>query len=118
MKHSYLLLFAAIACEVFGTTMMKASDGFSNILETALFIAGYIACFAFLTLALKKLPLSVAYGIWSGVGVAATAIIGVLLFGDPMNATIVAGVVLIIVGVVFLETSQPKEVADAPNERE
>lgn len=118
MKQYYLLLFAAIACEVFGTTMMKASDGFSNVMETALFIIGFVACFAFLTLALKKLPLGVAYGIWSGVGVAATAIIGVLLFGDPMNATIVAGVALIIVGVVFLETSQSKGAADTQNDGE
>ena len=116
MKHYYLLLIAAIVCEVFSTTMMKASDGFSNVLETALFIAGYVACFTFMTHALKRLPLGVAYGIWSGVGVAATAIIGVFLFNDPMNAIIVAGVVLIIVGVVFLETSQPKGAADLPND--
>lgn len=106
MKRSYILLAAAIASEVFGTTMMKAPNGFTNPLETVLFIVGYIFSFVFLTLALTNLPLGVAYGIWSGVGVAATAIIGVIVFGDPMNAIIVGGIAIIIAGVVMLETSQ------------
>lgn len=106
MKKHYLYLFGAVACEVFGTNMMKASNGFTQPLETILFAIGYIACFVLLTLSLKGLQLGVAYGIWAGVGVAATAIIGVLVWGDPMNAAIAIGVILIVVGVVLLETSQ------------
>lgn len=109
MKKHYLYLFGAVACEVFGTNMMKASNGFTQPLETILFAIGYIACFVLLTLSLKGLQLGVAYGIWAGVGVAATAIIGVLVWGDPMNAAIAIGVILIVVGVVLLETSQEHE---------
>lgn len=111
MNKYYLLLAGAIACEVIGTTCMKASNGFADPFMTIVFIIGYIGCFTLLTLALKGLPLGVAYGVWSGLGVAATAVIGVLAFGDPMNWVIVAGIVLIIGGVVLLETSQPKEKA-------
>lgn len=105
MNKYYGQLFVAIVCEVFGTTMMKASNGFTQPLEVILFAIGYITCFIFLTLALKGLPLGVAYGIWSGVGVVATAIIGVLVWGDPMNWVIAFGIALVIGGVVLLETS-------------
>lgn len=114
MNRYYLLLAAAIACEVFGTTCMKASNGFTLPVETALFAMGYIACFIFLTFALKGIPLGIAYGIWSGVGVATTAIIGVLVFGDPFNWVIVAGIALIIGGVVLLETSQDADESTSP----
>lgn len=109
MNRYYALLAGAIASEVIGTTCMKASNGFTNPMATAAFIAGYVASFIFLTFALKGLSLGTAYGIWSGLGVAATAIIGILLFGDPMNWVIAAGIALIIGGVVLLETSQEKE---------
>lgn len=106
MSKYYAFLAAAIVSEVFGTNMMKASAGFTLPLETALFAVGYIVCFVFLTFSLEGLSLGVAYGIWSGVGVALTALLGVLLWGDPMNGIIVAGIALIIGGVVLLETSQ------------
>ncbi|MCI9129178.1 MAG: multidrug efflux SMR transporter [Eggerthellaceae bacterium] len=117
MNKYYCFLFAAIACEVFGTNMMKASNGFTQPLDTALFVVGYIACFILLTLSLKGLQLGIAYGIWAGVGVAATAVIGVLVWGDPMNAAIVVGVILIVVGVVLLETSQGKKGSVSSNDK-
>lgn len=109
MNRYYLLLIGAMLCEVAGTTCMKASNGFTDLILTVAFVVGYIACFVFLTFALKGLPLGVAYGIWSGVGVAVTAMIGVLVFGDPFNWVIVVGIALIIGGVVLLETSQGHE---------
>ena len=106
MNRYYWLLLGAIICEVFGTNMMKASNGFSQPLETVLFAIGYIACFILLTFALKGLPLGVAYGVWSGAGVAATAAIGIVFWGDPVNFIVVLGIALIIGGVVLLESSQ------------
>lgn len=108
MAKYYLFLFVAIACEAFGTTMMKLSDGFSQPLYTALFAIGYIVCFSAFTLALKKLPLGVAYGVWSGLGVTAITIIGAIIWDEPLNAVVIFGIALIIIGVVLLESS-PKE---------
>ena len=105
MKKYYVLLVVAIACEVFGTNMMKASMGFTRPVETALFLVAYLASFICLTFTLKGLQLGVAYGSWSGVGVTATALIGVLVWNDPMNWLIVLGIILVIGGVVLLETS-------------
>lgn len=104
----YAFLAAAIALEVLGTTMMKMSEGFSHLPYTALFIISYAACFAFLTLALKKLPLGVAYGIWSGIGITVLTVIGAIVWGEPLNAIVMLGIALIVVGVVLLE-SAPKE---------
>lgn len=109
MKRYYILLFISISCEAFGTTMMKASDGFSHPLPTALFIVAYVMCFTVFTFALRGLELGVAYGIWSGVGVAAISIIGAVLWGKPLNAAMVGGIALIVAGVVLLESSGRKK---------
>lgn len=108
MRKYYLLLVASIACEVFGTSMLKASNGFSDPVLTMLFIAGYLACFTLLTFALKGLPLGAAYGIWSGVGVAAVSVIGAVVWHDPFNLVVLLGIALVIMGVVLLETSSGK----------
>lgn len=105
MKKYYLLLVGAIVCEVFATTMLKASNGLTEPLFVVLVVIGYLACFTFLTLSLKGLPLGAAYGIWSGVGVAVVCIIGVLVWHDPFNVEIVIGIIFVILGVVLLETS-------------
>ena len=67
-------------------------------------MAGYLGAFAMLTLALKEgLGLGIAYGIWSAGGVAVTAIASRLLFGEPLTRTMVAGIVLIMAGVLLVE---------------
>ena len=108
------MLAAAIASEAFGTSMLKASNGFTEIVFTALFAVGYIASFAFLTFALKGLPLGTAYGIWSGSGVSIASVIGMIVWRDPLNSVVIAGIALVIVGVVLLETSTSETSADAP----
>ena len=113
LNKYYALLAAAIACEAFGTTMLKASNGFTLPLETALFAVGYVACFVFLTFSLKGLQLGVAYGIWAGLGVAIATVIGIVIWGDSINWTMATGITLVIVGVVLLEMSVDNE---APGE--
>jgi multidrug resistance protein EbrB len=63
-----------------------------------------------LSLALQTLPLGLAYAIWSGVGTAVTAVLGVLLFDDPLNIGMVFGIPLIIGSVVLLNTSSKTKV--------
>ena len=87
-----------------GTLSLKlASDG-RGLRWYAVVMGGYLAAFAMLTLALKEgLGLGVAYGIWSAGGVAVTAIASRLLFGEPLTRTMVAGIVLIMAGVLLVE---------------
>ena len=101
---SGIYLLAAIASEVTGTLSLKlASDG-RGLRWYGVVITGYLAAFAMLTATLKAgLPLGVAYGIWSAGGVAVTAIASRLLFGEPRTRTMVAGIALIMAGVLLVE---------------
>lgn len=100
--HPYALLSVSIILEVFGTTMMKLSEGFSVPLFTALTLAGYLVSFTLLTFTLKHLPLGLVYGIWGGVGTVLTAAIGIIAWGDPFNIITCVGIALVVGGVVLL----------------
>ncbi|MCH5673144.1 DMT family transporter [Streptomyces gilvus] len=98
----YLLLGTAIAAEVGATTAMKYSEGFSRLVPSVLTVLGYIVSFVLLAQTLKTISVGTAYAIWSGIGTAAIATIGLLFFGEGMTVTKAAGMALIIVGVVVL----------------
>jgi multidrug transporter EmrE-like cation transporter len=110
--HPYALLSVSIILEVFGTTMMKLSEGFSVPLFTALTLAGYLVSFTLLTFTLKHLPLGLVYGIWGGVGTVLTAAIGIIAWGDPFNAITCVGIALVVGGVVLLNQGT-QELEDA-----
>ncbi len=97
-----LLLFGAIICELIGTNALKAADGFTRLLPTLLVIVGYGASFYLMSLSLRTIPLGIAYAIWSGLGTAIIAVIGVIVWREQLNSAGVIGIVLIVVGVVLL----------------
>ena len=99
---SWLALAAAILLEVSGTVSMKLSEGFTRLLPSILIFVFYSASFALLTLALKKIDVSVAYAIWAGVGTALIAVVGFLYFKEPLSVLKVFSIFLIIVGVIGL----------------
>jgi len=99
---SWIYLICAITMEVIGTTNMKLSQGFTKTLPSILMFVFYGFSFAFLTLALKKIDLSLSYAIWSGVGTALIAAIGVLYFKEPVTAIKIVSIGLIVIGVVGL----------------
>lgn len=99
---SWLYMISAIFLEVFGTTCMKLSQGFTRIGPSILVFILYGLSLGFLTLALKKIDISVAYAVWSGLGTALIATIGFLWFKEPMNVYRVVCLFLIILGVVGL----------------
>lgn len=101
----YLLLFGAIACEVFGTTMMKVSNGFFVPLATVACIGGYVACFWLLGKALTSIELSIAYAMWAALGIVATTVVSIIFFGEHLSPALVLGIVLIIAGVFVVNLS-------------
>lgn len=102
---TWVLLLAAIALEVTGTLSLRASDGFSRWVWVLPVAVGYVASFVLLAMVLKRgMPVGVAYGVWSAIGVAATAILARYLFGDPFTWAMAGGIVLIAGGVFLLET--------------
>lgn len=100
---AWLTLTAAILLEVAGTTSMKLSHGFTRLLPSVLLFIFYALAFVGLTVTLKRLDLSVTYAIWAGVGTILTAVIGFVLFREPVTLWKVVSIALIIVGVVGLE---------------
>ncbi|WP_372339113.1 multidrug efflux SMR transporter [Cohnella sp. WQ 127256] len=109
----YLALGIAIASEIIGTTMLKLSEGFIHIFPTIGVIFGFAISFYCLSLSLKTIPLSLAYAIWSGVGTVITALIGIWVWDDPFSTVTVLGIVLIVGGVVLLNSSsKPEKVMD------
>lgn len=103
MMWTYLVL--AILLEVSGTTCMKLSEGFTRTVPSILLFVFYSLSFGMLTLALKRIDVSVAYAVWSGVGTALIATIGVLWFKEPITALKLISLALIIGGVVGLNLS-------------
>jgi small multidrug resistance pump len=99
---TWIYLALAILLEVAGTTCMKLSDGFTKMVPSILLFVFYTLSFGMLTLALKRIDVSVAYAVWSGVGTALIATIGVLWFKEPMTALKLISLALIIIGVVGL----------------
>lgn len=99
----YLYLAIAILAEVIGTSALKASEGFSRLLPSLVVVAGYGTAFYFLALALRVIPVGIAYAIWSGVGVALITLIGWFVFKQRLDAAALAGVALIVAGVVVIQ---------------
>ena len=101
MLH-WLCLAGAIVLEIAGTTSMKLSQGFSRTLPSILIFVFYALSFALMTIAVKRIDMSVSYAIWSGVGTMLIALIGVLWFHESLTAVQVGSIVLIIAGVIGL----------------
>lgn len=99
---SWLFLFIAIIGEVVGTSALKFSDGFSRFVPSAVVVVGYGVAFYFLALALKTLPVGIAYAVWAGLGIVLVAAIGWMLFGQKRDAWAFIGMGLIISGVLVL----------------
>ncbi|CCE74136.1 DMT family transporter [Clavibacter nebraskensis] len=100
---AWVLLAIAIATEVAATISLKlATDGRKR--WYAVVVVGYVTAFSMLAGALSLgLPIGVAYGIWAATGVALTAILGRVIFRDPLTRTMLAGIALIIGGVLLIE---------------
>ncbi len=96
----YLLI--AILTEVVGTTMMKVSQGLTRLVPSVLMFVMYAISFVFMAFALKKIEVSTAYAIWSGLGTALIAGIGIYWFQESLTLPKVVGTVLVIAGVVLL----------------
>ncbi|MHA7970091.1 DMT family transporter [Rhizobium sp. CAU 1783] len=102
MLINYASLAAAIVFEVIGTTFLQKSEQFSRLVPTGAMVFFYVISFYLLSQALKGLPLGVAYAMWSGLGIVLTAIVGIVVFKQWLDLPALAGMGLIIAGVVVM----------------
>lgn len=99
----YLYLAIAIVTEVFATTALRAADGMTRLWPSVIVVVGYVVCFFALALAVKRIPLGVAYGIWSGVGIVTITIAGWFLYRQRVDGPAMVGMALIIAGVLVIQ---------------
>ncbi len=100
-----MFLFCGILFEVCGTTCMKLSEGFSRILPSVGMILCYMASLGMLTLALKQIPMNVAYAIWAGMGTLLVVLLGLFFFHETLSYPKLASILLIILGVIGVRLS-------------
>ena len=119
MLRSWLFLLIAILLEVAGTTCLKLSHGFARPLPSSLGFVFFALALTSLTLALRRIEVSTAYAIWSGLGSVLITVIGVFFFHDAMTPGKVASITMIVAGTIALQQQAPGEVPDAagPGER-
>jgi small multidrug resistance pump len=101
----WVYLFLAIAFEILSTSLMKISNGFSKVLPTVGTLLGYIICFSLLSVALKKIDLSIAYAIWSAAGIVVLSAIGIFIFKENINILKIVSLFFIVLGVIGLNLS-------------
>ncbi|GJF30803.1 QacE family quaternary ammonium compound efflux SMR transporter [Kitasatospora sp. NE20-6] len=98
----WLLLALAIAAEVCATSLLKLTDGFSRLWPSLGVAAGYVLSFLLLGRALRQIPVSVAYAVWSGAGTVAVAAIGAVFFAEPLGRAQWFGIALVVLGVAVI----------------
>ncbi|QIL46215.1 multidrug efflux SMR transporter [Vagococcus coleopterorum] len=102
---AWLHLLIAGILEVVWATTMKLSDGFTKLNFSLLTIIGMIASFFFLSKAIKLLPMSLAYPIWTGIGAVGSIIIGVVIFKDALSLKTWFFVCLLLIGIIGIKLS-------------
>lgn len=103
----WTFLGVAIFFEIIATTALKLSDGLNRWHWAALSIALYAICFLALAPALKTIPVGIAYAIWSGVGIVAIAILGVIFFDQKLSPLQIGCIALVLIGALGLRASTP-----------
>ncbi|QWD89243.1 QacE family quaternary ammonium compound efflux SMR transporter [Polynucleobacter sp. MWH-CaK5] len=98
----WFYLVIAIIAEVMATTALKFAEGFTKLIPSALVVVGYAGAFYFLSKVLNQIPISIAYAIWSGAGVALVGIVGWIWLGQKLDAGALIGIGLIIAGVLVI----------------
>jgi quaternary ammonium compound-resistance protein SugE len=102
---AWVIILAAGLFETGFAVALKMSHGMTRIWPTAVFAACALASFALLTIALRKLEVGAAYAVWTGIGAAGTAVIGMAFLGDTISAIKIVSICLILLGVIGLNLS-------------
>ena len=102
---AWLELLLAGGMEVFWSTFMKLSEGFTRPLYTVLTLIGLVLSFLFLSQATRVLPLGTAYAIWTGIGAVGAVVVGIVIFREPVTALRMVFVVLLLTGIIGLKAT-------------
>ena len=99
---AYLFLALAIFAEVIGTMALKATNGFTVILPSAIVLLAYTAAFVLLSFCLREIPVGIAYGIWAGTGIVLVTVAGAAIYKQIPDVPAIIGLLLIVAGVTVI----------------
>lgn len=105
--NPFVVLAAAIACEITGTTALRVSDGFAKPLPLVWVAVSYAISFYLYAVVLKHMPMGVAYVIWGGVGGVGVVLVGSMIWHDQISPIQVVGMALIVAGAILLNVFAP-----------
>jgi small multidrug resistance pump len=91
-----------VSCEIAGALSLRLSNGFTRTFPTVLALAAFAVALYLVSHVMKELPVSIAYPVWAGGGTAGVALLGVLALGEPLGLLKLAGIALVLVGVVLV----------------
>ncbi len=98
----YVTLAVAILAEVTGTSAMKAANGFSRPVPSAVVVLAYCTSSYLLSLTVRSLPVGIVYAVWSGIGIVVVSAIGWVWYGQELDLPALAGLSLIVAGVLVI----------------
>ena len=104
---AWVFLGIAGIMEVFWSTCLKLSEGFTKLGFSALTVIGMLISVGLLSQAMKTLPLGTAYGIWTGIGALGAVLVGLVLFKEPATAGRMFFAALLLIGIVGLKITSP-----------
>ena len=110
MVKTYLFLAGAVFFEVAGTMLLPVTQNFTKLIPTVALSIFYLSAFYFLTFVVNKLPISVVYATWSGLGIFTIAILGYIFFKQTLAWQAILGLFFIVVGVVLVNTFSIKSI--------
>lgn len=99
---AWIWLSLAIVTEVIATSALQASQQFTRLVPSVTVLTGYAASAFLMSFALRTLPVGVVYAVWSGMGVVLIAVIGRFVFGQRLDPAAIAGIGLILAGVLVI----------------
>ncbi|MGR3756022.1 MAG: DMT family transporter [Tranquillimonas sp.] len=103
MPKAWAILLVAIVAETIGTAALQASQQFTRLVPSVVVVAGYAVSFWLLALALRSIPVGIAYAVWSGLGIVCIALIGRVVFGQRLDGPAFLGIALILAGVLVIQ---------------
>ena len=104
MFKTYTILLVAIFCEVAGTMLLPVSNNFTKIVPTVCLALFYLTSFYLMTFVMDKIPIAIVYATWSGLGVFTIAILGYFFFKQTLAWQAIAGLFLIVIGVILVNS--------------
>jgi small multidrug resistance pump len=107
MLPAWSLLLLAIAAEVIGTSCLKLSDGFSRLWPSVVVLLAYSTSMLLLSRVVQTIPLGITYALWSGIGIVAIVLVGVIVYRQIPTPTQLFGMSLITSGVVMVNVTGP-----------